>query len=250
MHDYEPRKDLLHEHIILVTGAGDGIGKAAALAFADHGVTVILLGRSERKLEAVYDEIERQGWPQAAVHPLDLAQATDEDFNRVAAAIDKEFGRLDGLLHNAAELGTLTPLALYNDRLWSKVMQVNVTAPYLLTRACLDLLARSPDASVVFTTADVGRRGRAYWGAYGIACFALEGMMQIWADELEGSTAIRVNSIDPGPVATALRRNAYPGEDPGKLRRPEEIMNRYLYLMGADSKGVTGHAFSAQGEED
>lgn len=243
--DYISRPDLLAGRIILVTGAGDGIGKAAALGFAAHGATVLLMGRNENKLEAVYDEIEQQGGAQPALMPLDLSQAMEKDYDAIATAIREEFGRLDGLLHNAAYLGTLTPLGLYDDSEWAKVMRVNLNAPYLLTRACLDLLNQSDDASVLFTSADVGRKGRAYWGAYGIAYSAIEGMMQIWADELEDNTKIRVNSIDPGAVRTALRAKAYPGESPATLPKPESIMPTYLYLMGPDSQGVTGQAFSA-----
>ncbi len=197
------------------------------------------------KLERVYDEIEQAGGARPALAPLDLSKAGLAQYEQLADTITEEFGRLDGLLHNATELGTLTPLALYNLDLWAKVMHVNLNAPFLLTRACLDLLKKSQDASIVFSTADVGRRSRAYWGAYAVSQFALEGLMQTWADELEG-TAIRVNSINPGKVHTALRTRAYPGENPAGLAKPEEIMSSYLYLMGPDSRGVSGRAFDAQ----
>jgi NAD(P)-dependent dehydrogenase (short-subunit alcohol dehydrogenase family) len=246
MLEYSPPQDLLRDRIILVTGAGDGIGRTAALSFARHGATVILLGRSVRKLEKVYDEIEADGGPQAAIVPLDLATATAELFDEAAEKIGEEFGRLDGLLHNAAELGTLTPLEHYDLAVWSRVMQVNLNAPFLLTRACLGLLRESQDASVVFTTADVARRGRAYWGAYSVAGFALEGLMQIFADELETNTRVRVNSLDPGAVRTNLRSRAFPGEDPEGLADPTRIMPAYLYLMGPDSRGTSGQALSAQ----
>jgi len=241
-----PKKNLLVDRTILVTGAADGIGRAAALAFAHHGATVALLDRTTRKLEAVYDEIEQAGGPKAAIVPLDLATATPEHYESIAEKIGEEFGVLDGLLHNAAELGTLTPLELYDLELWVKVLTVNLHAPLLLTRACLPLLKKSKDASIVFTTADVGREGRAYWGAYGVSCFALEGMMQILAAELESNTPVRVNSIDPGKVRTAMRARAYPGEDASRLPSPQGIMATYLYLLGPESKGVTGQAFTAQ----
>lgn len=243
--DYTPPQDLLAGRVVLVTGAGAGIGRQASLSFAEHGATVVLLGRTEKRLEAVYDEIEQRGGPQPALFPMDLARTTAEDLQRFAAALDKEFGRLDGLLHNAAELGLLTPLARYPDPVWDKLMQVNLHAPFRLTRACLDLLSRSPGASVIFTTSKVARQGRAYWGAYGIAGAAVENMMRIWADELE-STNIRVNSLDPGPVRTAMRAIAFPGEVPESRPEPAAVMPAYLYLMGPDSRGVTGQAFSAQ----
>lgn len=244
--DYQPAPDLLRSRVILVTGAGDGIGAAAAKSFAAHGATVILLGRGIRKLEKVYDGIEAAGGPQPAIYPMNLEGAAPKDYEDLAQRIGDEFGRLDGLLHNAALLGTLTPLAQYNLDQWSKVMQVNLNAPFLLTRATLDLLKQSPDASVLFTTDAVGRRGRAYWGAYAISKAANENMMEIWAAELEANTSVRLNSLDPGPVRTSMRARAYPGEDPATHPEPARIMDAYLYLIGPDSKGITGQRFVAQ----
>lgn len=246
MHNYIPAPGLLNGRVILVTGAGDGIGRAAARSFAAYGATVILLGRTIRKLEAVYDEIEQAGHPLPAIYPMNLEGAAPKDYEDLAGVLEEEFGRLDGLLHNAAFLGTLTPLAQYDVETWFKVMQVNLNAPFLLTRACMPLLKRSADASVVFTSDSVGRRGKAYWGAYGVSKFGIEGMMQILADELENTGSIRVNSIDPGPVRTLLRNRAYPAENPASLTAPDRIMGVYLYLMGPDSRGSSGQAFEAQ----
>jgi NAD(P)-dependent dehydrogenase (short-subunit alcohol dehydrogenase family) len=246
MKDYRPRPDLLAERIILVTGAAAGIGKAAALAFARHAATVVLLDRREKDLEPVYDEIERGGGRQPAMIALDLATAAVDHYDGIRQQIESELGHLDGLLHNAAELGALAPIELYDLALWNKVLSINLQAPLLLTRACLPLLKKSKDASIVFTSADVGRKGRAYWGAYGVSCFAIEGLMQILADELEANTNIRVNSLDPGPVRTAMRLRAYPGEDVSALPEPAAIMPIYLYLMGPDSQGATGQSYSAQ----
>ena len=249
MTDWTPAPDLLKDRIILVTGAGDGIGRACARACAAHGATVILLGRTIRKLELVYDEIEQAGHPQPAIYPLNLEGATAKDYEDLATTLKQEFGRLDGLLHNAAMLGTLTPIAHYDVELWYKSIQVNLNAPFLLTQACLALLMDSPDASVVFTSDRVGRHGRAYWGAYGIAKAGIEGLMQTLADELETNTRVRVNSIDPGAVRTAMRALAYPGEDPNRLPAPEDIVNPYLYLLSGEGRDLTGRQFMAQGEE-
>lgn len=248
IHRYRARPDLLRGRTILITGAGSGIGRAAAIACARHGATVVLLGRNVAALEAVYDEIERIGAPQPAILPTDLSKGGIEQFEQLAATLKGEFSRLDGLLHNAAELGTLTPLHLYDLATWTQVMQVNLYAPYLLTRACLPLLQAAVDASVIFTSADVGRRGRAYWGAYGVSQFAREGLAQIWADELATNTSVRVNTLDPGAVATRMRTRAYPGEDAAGLAQPDAIMPAYLYLLGPDSRGVTGQTFSAQAQ--
>lgn len=246
MTPYSPPKDLLAKRVILVTGAATGIGQAAALTFAQHGATLVLLDRQEKRLEQTYDAIGQTGGAPPAMIVLDLAKATLEHYETLQQQLEQEFGRLDGLLHNAAELGELAPLEHYNLELWSKVFTVNVHAPLLLTRACLPLLRKSPDASIIFTTADVGRKGRAYWGAYGVTCFALEGLMQTLAEELEANTNIRVNSLDPGPVRTTMRARAYPAENRTDLPEPAAIMAQYLYLMGPDSKGVSGEAHNAQ----
>lgn len=244
--DYQAPDDLLRDKVILVTGAGDGIGRAAALAFAARGATLILLGRTVEKLEAVYDAIESAGGAQPALFPLDLAKATEQDCEQLASAIGETFGRLDGLLHNASLLGERRPIANSSWSAWQEVMQVNVNAAFLLTRTLLPLLEQAPQASVVFTSSGVGRRGRAYWGAYAVSKFATEGLMQVLADELENTSRVRVNSLNPGATNTAMRRSAYPAEEPTRNPSPEEILPAYLYLMGDDSVGVTGQALDAQ----
>ncbi|GAA0571809.1 YciK family oxidoreductase [Halomonas salifodinae] len=244
--DYRPPTDLLAGRIVLVTGAGDGIGRAAALAYARHGATVILLGRTIAKLEKVYDEIEAAGGPQPAIFPLNFEGATLKDYQDMAETLEREFGRLDGILHNAGLLGRLTPFDQYNPQLWEQVMQVNFNGPVWMTQALLPLLKASEDASVILTSSSVGRRGRAFWGAYAVSKFATEGFMEVLADELENLTAVRVNSLNPGATRTQMRRSAYPAEDPDTLRTPEEIMPTYLWLMGPDSRGVTGQRFDAQ----
>ena len=244
--NYAPASDLLADRIILVTGAGDGIGRVAAETCAAHGATVVLMGRTGSKLEAVYDAIEAAGQPQPAIFEVDMLTATTDDYAALADAIGSEFGRLDALLHNASILGDRSPLANYKPQLWEDVLKVNVTAELLLTQAMLPLLEAAPAASVVFTSSGVGRKGRAYWGAYAVSKFATEGMMQVLADELENTSSIRVNSLNPGATRTSMRATAYPGEDPGTLKTPADLMPAYLYLLGDDSKGVTGQAFNAQ----
>lgn len=244
--DYAPAANLLAGKVILVTGAGDGIGRAAAECFAAHGATIVLLGRTLEKLEAVYDAIESAGGAQPALFPLDLASAGEDDYRGLASAIEDTLGRLDGLLHNASLLGERRPIASASWEAWSAVMQVNVNAQFLLTRALLPLLEQAPQASIVLTSSGVGRRGRAYWGAYAVSKFATEGFMQVLADELENTSRVRVNSLNPGATNTAMRRAAYPAEAPTTNPSPASIMPAYLYLMGDDSTGVTGAAFSAQ----
>jgi NAD(P)-dependent dehydrogenase (short-subunit alcohol dehydrogenase family) len=244
--DYRARADLLAERVILVTGAGDGIGRAVSLACAGHGATVVLLGRTVAKLESVYDDIVAAGGPKPAIYPMDLEGAVPDDHRQLAQRIDAELGRLDGLLHNAGLLGSLTPLEHYDPVEWLRVIQVNLNGPFLLTQACLPLLKGAADASLLFTSSGVGRRGRAYWGAYSVSKFAVEGMMQILADELDENSRVRVNSINPGRVRTAMRAAAYPAENPDELLAPEDIVLPYLYLLGPDSRDVRGKALDAQ----
>lgn len=248
MFKYQAPKDLLKDKVILVTGAGSGIGRVAALTYARHGATVILLGRSTEKLEAVYDEIELNQWPQPAIYPLNLESAGDIDFSNLAETIENEFGRLDGLLHNASLLGELKPISQFPTETWMRIMQVNLNSAFMMTRELLPLLRLSARASVIFTSSGVGHKGRAHWGAYSASKFATEGLMQIVADEEDGISSVRANSINPGGTRTSMRASAFPGEDPEKLPTPEDIMPVYLYLMGDESQEINGQAFHAQAE--
>jgi len=243
---YEARPDLLDGRVILVTGADTDVGETVAEALAAHQATVVLLGNRRKRLEETYDRIEASGAPQPALMPINLVEASAEAYEQLADTLSNEFGLLDGITHCGMEVGLLSPLELFDLPVFAEVMQANVTAPYLLTRTCLQLLKKSRDASIVFTSSEAGREGKPYWGAYGIACFAVEGMMQTWAAELAGETAVRVNSLATGPIRTTSRAKIYPGEDPTKLLMPEEIVSAYLYLLGPESKGVTGRALHAQ----
>ncbi|MDE8602376.1 YciK family oxidoreductase [Marinomonas sp. RSW2] len=247
MFHYQAPNQLLKNKVILVTGAGDGIGKTAAITYAKYGATVILLGRSIKKLEAVYDHIEKQKYPQAAIVPLNLDGAAEHDYIELANTIENEFGHLDGILHNASLLGERTTLASYDPTLFEQVMRVNVTSQLLLNQALLLLMQKAESASIVFTTSGVGRNAKANWGAYAISKFATEAMMQILSSELASqSPTIRANAINPGATRTNMRANAYPEEDPTTLATPDDIMPLYLYLMGKDSLTINGQSLDAQ----
>lgn len=248
-HDYAPAEDLLNNRIILVTGAGSGIGRAVSKSLAAHGATVVLCGPIQRQLEDVYDEIEATASTQPAMYVLDLDKAKEEEYAGLAGSLAQEFGRLDGLLHNAAVLPFLSRIDDYDLQPWEQTMRVNVTAPLLLTQACLPLLRQSADGSILFTSDAVGRKGKAYWGAYGVSKFAIEGLMQILAEELRDSSKIRVNSIDPGPVRTDLRIKVFPGTNPTAWALPDDIVRPYLYLLGPDSREATGLTHDAQAAE-
>jgi NAD(P)-dependent dehydrogenase (short-subunit alcohol dehydrogenase family) len=240
--DYRPRPDLLAGRTILVTGAAEGIGYAVAAGCAEHGAAVILCDRDDGDLGPVYDLVDAAGDAEPAILPLDLDQADEAAFVAAADVVGQTFGRLDGLVHCAAFAPFLSRIDDYDAREWERVLRINLTAPFLLTQACLPLLRAAPEASVVFTSDRVGRRGLAYWGAYCAAKFGIEGLMQTLAEETEAGGKLRVNSLDPGVLRTGLRARLYPGEDPHDLPAPETAVPRYLYLLGPDSRGITGQA--------
>ena len=243
---YQAQQDSLKGRIILVTGAGSGIGKSAAVAYAAAGATIILAGRTVGKLEAVYDQIVEAGGIEPLIYPVDFEGATEDDFNELANQIDQQFGRLDGLLLNAGILGQRTPLSKYRQDVWDRVLKVNVSSQHMLTKALMPILETSENASVIFTTSGVGRVGRAFWGAYAASKFAIEGMVQVWAAENTGLNSVRMNCINPGATSTQMRATAFPAENPESIASPEEIMPAYLYLMGSESSDVNGQSIDAQ----
>ena len=240
-------EQILKDRIILVTGAGYGIGREAALTFARAGATVLLLGRTQEALNDTYDMIEAEGLPQAAVLPFDLEEKQEEPFIQLAALIEQNFGHLDGVLLNAAVLGQRTMLTNYHWDTWQKVMQINVNGQFALMKHLIPLLDQAPaDAAVIFTTSTVGHEGRAYWGAYSVSKFATEGLMQVMAQELENTSQIRVNCINPGATRTGMRAAAYPAENPITVTEAKSIMPLYLKLMSPESIGMNGQCIDAQ----
>lgn len=244
--EYTYPPDILRDRIILITGASDGIGRALALHAAELGAQVILHGRNAQKLEKVYDEIEAiEGAARPSIAVVDLATADSAAYQSLADNLAEEFGRLDGLVHNASILGDRFSLEQYDAAMWQQVMHVNVTAAFVLTQVCLPMLQKSSDASVIFTSSGVGRTGRAFWGAYAVSKFATEGLSQVFADEHRHGN-LRFNCINPGATRTNMRLEAYPAEDRDALKCPEEILAPYVYLLGPDASGVTGLSLDAQ----
>ena len=244
--DFTPRPDELSGRVIAITGPTGGIGRAVALACANHGASVVLIGRNVKKLEAVHTQIAALGKSEATIAPFDLEKALASDYDTLATALLDRYGRLDGLLHNASLLGMLAPVEHYDVPTWCRVLHVNATAAFALTQVLLPVLKRSEDASVVFTSSSVGRKARAYWGAYAVSKFAIEGLAQVLADELENLAPIRVNTLNPGGTRTTMRLQAYPAEDPQTVPPPEALTPVYLALLGPASRGITGKAFDAQ----
>jgi NAD(P)-dependent dehydrogenase (short-subunit alcohol dehydrogenase family) len=244
--DYEYPDDVLRDRIVLITGASDGIGRALAVHAAGLGARVILHGRNTARLEAVYDEIEGiEGAARPSIAVVDFATAGSDEFATLGQSIEETFGRLDGLVHNAGVLGQRLSIEQYDPAEWQTVMHINLTVPFVLTQLLMPMLRVSADPSVIFTSSGVGRVGKAFWGAYSASKFGTEALSQMLAAENE-HTSLKSNCINPGPVRTKMRLEAYPAEDRDKLPAPEDILAAYVYLLGPDSKGVTGLSFDAQ----
>ncbi len=248
--DYNPAGDCLAGRTILVTGAADGIGRAVSRRLAEHQATVILLDRNVPRLEAIYDEIEASGAPQPAIYPMNLEGASPADYRELAASIEKQLGSLHGVIHNAAHFTGLTAIEHFDYQSWLTTLQVNLNAPFLLSQATLPMLREVYAASILFTSCHVVHSQAAYWGAYGVSKYAIEGFARILHEEIETNTTIRVNLLDPGPVRSHLRSLAYPAEDAEKLPVPEAITTPYVLLMDPALATVRGGRFSLDHEAD
>lgn len=240
-----PRLDL-SERVVLITGASGGLGHALACACASRGATVVLHGVVVRKLEAIYDEIVGAGQPEPTILPLDFATATPGAFDTAAGAIQAQIGRLDALVHTAAFLGSLGPLEHQAADAWQKAYAINVGAAMALTRACLPLLSRAPDASIVFTLDTHAYEPRAYWGAYAATKAAVATLAATLADETENRPNLRINAVVPGPIRSPLRMLTHPGEDRASLPSPEAIVPLYLHLIAGQSKSESGMRIDAR----
>ena len=237
---------MLEEKIILVTGAGDGIGKSAAISYASRGATVILLGKTKAKLEKVYDEIEESNYPTPLISLMDFSKADGNDYQELVDNLIKDYKQLDGLLLNAAILGDRSPIEQYDVAKWVETIHINLTSQFILIKTLLPALRNSNNASVLFTSSGVGRVGKAFWGAYAVSKFGVEGLCQVLSDEHSNDKSIRFNCINPGAVQTNMRKEAYPLENPNDLLHPDEIMDKYVWLMSDESKDIDGQSINCQ----
>jgi NAD(P)-dependent dehydrogenase (short-subunit alcohol dehydrogenase family) len=242
---YRPPRDVLQGRVILVTGAGNGIGAVAAATFARYGADVVLLGRSQTALEEVHDDIVTATSTDPTIATCDLARVDAAALAPLTEQLAAHYRKLDGVLHNAGALGPRLPIEHYPPTDWEAVLRVNLTAPFLLTQALIPVLRAAADASVVFTASSVGRRARAYWGAYAVSKFGVEALSQLLADEHDGTSNIRFNTLNPGATRTAMRAAAYPAEDPRTVQTPLQKMDVYLYLLGPESQGKSGQQLDA-----
>lgn len=237
---------LLTDHVILITGAGGGLGGTAAVALARQGAHIILLDKSIPKMEQVYDAIVATGGPEPTMYPFDLAGANEDQYQELADTIDRQYGSLQGLLHSAVDLSAYSPVVNIKTKEWGHTLNVNLSAPFLLTRVLLPVLQKSAHASIVFTSDSSARLGRAYTAAYGVSKIAIEGFAKILAEELESAQKIRVNTLVPGAIDSPLRKKVFPAEDKTQLPAMDSLNNVYCYLFSNESLGVTGQTIDAQ----
>ncbi|NOT84712.1 MAG: SDR family NAD(P)-dependent oxidoreductase [Methylococcaceae bacterium] len=236
----------LSKQVILITGAGGGLGSTAALALAKLGAQIILLDKSLPKLEKIYDAVIAAQAPEPIIYPFDLNGANEQDYHDLALRIVEKYGALQGLLHSAAEFKAFTPLSCLSSIEWAHGINVNLNAPFMLTKVLLPILEKSPYASIVFTSDSAVNKAPAYAGVYGVAKIALQGFAHILAAELESAQKIRVNTLIPGPIDSPQRKRAYPGEDKTKLPDLESLAPVYEYLFSSASIGITGHTIDAR----
>ena len=241
--NYKVKQGELNGKVILVTGANKGFGLAISMDLAKAGATVIMLGRDLSSLEYAYDAVVDAGYKEPILYPLDLEGASPENYQELQDNIIEKFNRLDGLIHNAAILGTQMPIDQYDIKLWYSTLQINLSAPFMLTQFLIPALKKSDDARILFLSSSVGRKARAYWGAYSVSKFGLEGLAMTLSEELE-KTKIKVNTINPGKMRTEMRRTAYPAEDASTLPKPEEKSSVIVYLLSKEAERINGEQLS------
>ena len=241
--NYKVKQNELNSKVILVTGANKGFGLAFSMDLAKAGATVIMLGRDLSSLEYAYDAVVDAGYKEPILYPLDLEGASPENYQELQDNIIEKFNRLDGLIHNAAILGTQMPIDQYDIKLWYSTLQINLSAPFMLTQFLIPALKKSDDARILFLSSSVGRKARAYWGAYSVSKFGLEGLAMTLSEELE-KTKIKVNTINPGKMRTEMRRAAYPAEDASTLPKPEEKSSVIVYLLSKEAERINGEQLS------
>jgi len=237
--DWMPAADMLSDRVVLVTGAYGGLGAAVSRAAARAGATVVITGKRKRQLEQLYDAMLAEGLSEPVIHPLDMETATPRDYENLAEGLERDFGRLDGIVHAAASFAGLSPIAMHKPDDWLRAMHVNVSAPFALTQACMPLLTQSSDSSVVFVLDNPELLQRAHWGAYGVSKAALERFVAILHQETDASP-LRVHALLPPPMRTALRRQAYFGEDIMQRPLPDAAAAAAVYLLGAQSIEARG----------
>lgn len=231
---------MLDGKVVLVTGASQGLGRALALAYAEAGAKVVINSRREESIEPVAEEVRDRG-AEALALAADVSDG--DDVRRLVDAAVERFGRIDVLVNNAGVLGPRVPIEEFPEDEWRRVIDANLTGPYLVTKAAIPHMPEG--GSIINVVSGVSVEGRAEWGAYSVSKFGIEGLTQILAAELR-ERGIRANAVDPGGMRTDMRAAAYPEEDPMTRITPEENTDVFLYLASDESRDVTGERFKAQ----
>ena len=228
---------------ILITGANRGIGKALAKYFSKLGANIILLGRNEDSLDEIYDQIINSTKTKPLIIGCDLNLLNAEGAKQIKNEILAEYGKLDGIIFNAARLGKMSSIEEYEDNLWKEIMNVNLHSSFLIYKELVSILKVAPNGRIIFTSSGVAEVGKAYWGAYSVSKFAVRGMAEIIRDELDSTSSVKVFNYDPGATRTSMRASAYPAEDPSDLKNAEELMNDYLWFFSDESQESSQHYF-------
>jgi len=231
---------LLKDKTFLITGAANGIGRAVTKAALAAGANIVLLDKDVANLKSLLHTLPKSDYNRAHVYPLDLSGASYAEYQKMVEVLIDSLSKLDGILFNAAMLGSLTPIEYYSQAIWYKVMQVNLNSSFLLSQAALHLIKKSPHGRLIFTCRAPGSKQEAFWGAYSVAMAGCYQLMRTLSEECHEHTNIRVNGIAPDKILTNLRREAFPAEDSDKLELPENIVEPYLYLLSEQSQALTG----------
>ena len=229
--------------VILITGANKGIGETLSLEFSKIGANVVLLGRNEESLDAVYDEIIATTSAKPLIIKCDLGNIDANGAKQINDEIMRAYGRLDGVIFNAAKLGKMLTIEDYEEESWKEIFDVNLHSAFIISKAILPALKTASNGRIIFTSSGVAEVGRAFWGAYSASKFAVKGLAEILRDELETTSNIKVFNYDPGKTRTSMRASAYPAENPEELKKPSVLFNDYLWFFSEESQLSKQHYF-------
>ena len=229
--------------VILITGANKGIGKTLSLEFSKMGVNIVLLGRNEESLDNVYDEIITTTSTKPLIIKCDLSNIDINSAKQISDEIMGVYGRLDGVVFNAAKLGKMSTIEDYEEDIWKEVFNINLHSAFIISKEILPALKAAPNGRIIFTSSGVAEVGKAFWGAYSASKFAVKGLAEILRDELDTTSNVKVFNYDPGKTRTSMRALAYPAENPQDLKEPKVLFNDYLWFFSDESQLSNQHYF-------
>ena len=229
--------------VILITGANKGIGKTLSLEFSKMGVNIVLLGRNEESLDSVYDEIITTTSTKPLIIKCDLSNIDINSAKQISDEIMGVYGRLDGVIFNAAKLGKMSTIEDYEEDVWKEVFNINLHSAFIISKEILPALKAAPNGRIIFTSSGVAEVGKAFWGAYSASKFAVKGLAEILRDELDTTSNVKVFNYDPGKTRTSMRALAYPAENPQDLKEPKVLFNDYLWFFSDESQLSNQHYF-------